>query len=112
MNMILTTDQNFLNSLKVDGFIYCAEYNSGKREVRAKEFKIKYIHGNNSTIESVKPESFLCDLRDTEFPKVTIRKADVSRGYYATKKQALEVFSAEIEKISKACQKALSKIEE
>jgi hypothetical protein len=108
--MMLTRNEDFISNLKKDDIIYYAEYESGKNEIKIKSLKIKELYGKKDHIEGIKTDAFLCDLVDTEFPKVTIRKTDISRGYFKTEKEAAQAFTDVISEIYDACKRIIAKL--
>jgi hypothetical protein len=109
--MRLEEKEEFTKDLKIGDHIYYAEYDSSEPdELKIKDLKIKEIYAKTGHIEGVASDAFLCDLVDERFPKTTIRKTDISRGYYKTKKEAVEVFVEEFEKIYQACKNTLAKL--
>jgi hypothetical protein len=92
-----------LDKLEPKSHIFSADFvsdNEGDRlEVKEFEF-IKYINGENTSDIEINKDSLPAEIFDIRFPKIHA-KADISHGFFTTKKEAAKAFVDMINHIHK-----------
>jgi hypothetical protein len=108
--MTLPTDTEWAESIKEGDLIYSSEYSSDTDDATTKEYKVVTKYGKKSSIEGIK-NKVEADIIDTAFPKVTIKKRDLTYGFCSTKREALQELYDIGDKVRSAALRALDRID-